>query len=184
MKGFRNTTKIRSGFSFPAKAGFTSSTGKVQNISYTRKTPHRKPVMKAEGGQVSRRVESRGPMKALSEELRKTMMPKRDPMATRDRMIEDATGAAVTPSERARFASGGRVNDSALTGRSEPDSALNQESGGKTPLRPGFTRGGMAAKYAKGGRIPDHKVKAMIDRKMSKHVATPAPKGHKGLKSC
>ena len=128
MKGFRNTTKIRSGFSFPAKAGFTSSTGKVQNISYTRKTPHRKPLMKAEGG---------------------------------------------------------RVNDSALIGRSEPDSALNQESGGKTPLRPGFTRGGMAAKYAKGGRIPDHKVAAR-EAKMavSKHVATPAPKGHKGLKSC
>lgn len=129
MKGFRDSSKMRSGFSFGSRAGFSASTGKTQNISYTRKTPHRKPKA---------------------------------------------------------FAEGGRVVDSAMQGRTPPSSALDAESGGTSPLRPGFKRGGRTTpRYAKGGLIPAHKVAAMEAKKaLSKHVATPAPKGHKGLKGC
>lgn len=114
MKGFKNSTRTRAGFSFPSSAGFTASTGKVQNIAYTRKTPHRKPLMKAEGG----------------------------------------------------------VVDSALQGRNEPSSALDQESGGKTPLRPGFKSGGKPLKKATGGAI------GMMKNRMMPHpgagMAAPA----------
>jgi hypothetical protein len=57
--------------------------------------------------------------------------------------------------------SGGRVKKAvggSLTKRSKPTSVLDQESGGKSPLRPGFDRGGRtkkalggAVKYAEGG---------------------------------
>jgi len=123
MKGFKNSTRMRSGFTYPTSAGFTTSTGKVQNISYSRKTPRRGPAKFAEGGQI-------------------------------DSSLHSFKG----------------------------DSQLNVEHGPSGGLRPGFTRGGYAAKYAKGGQIPSAKVAAR--EAVAKHVATPAPKGHKGLKSC
>lgn len=121
MSGFKNSTRMRSGFDFSKGAGFTASTGKVQNISYTRKTPHR---------------------------------------------------GKATP----KFAEGGRI-DSSLHSFKQ-DSALNVEHGPTGGLRPGFIRGGSVAKYAKGGRIPESKMAA---KAVAKHVAAPAPKGHKGL---
>lgn len=127
MKGFKDSTRMRSGFNFGTQNGFTGSTGKTQQISYTRKVPKRKP---------------------------------------------------------AHFAEGGRVVDSALQGRTPPSSALDQESGGTSPLRPGFKKGG-APRFAKGGQIPAEKIAArQAKAAVASHVATPAPKGHKGLKSC
>lgn len=89
MKGFKNSTKTRSGHSFPTNKGFSGSSGKVREVkSYTRKSPMRK----AEGGAVT------------------------------------APG-------------------NALTQRSAPQpSVLDAVSGGKSPLRPGFSRGGMSGK--------------------------------------
>lgn len=47
-----------------------------------------------------------------------------------------------------RFATGGLVS------RAEPSNELDAESGGKTPLRPGYSRGGKAKKkYAEGGKV-------------------------------
>lgn len=81
MKGFKNSTKMKSGHAFPADKGFTGSTGKVKVIGgYTRAAPVRK-------------------------------------------------------------ATGGRV-DSSMTNRSSPVTQADVEGGGKTPLRPGFARGG------------------------------------------
>ena len=49
MKGFKDSTKMKSGFGFSPKHGFTGSTGHVQQVrGYTRKTPMRK----ATGGKV------------------------------------------------------------------------------------------------------------------------------------
>ena len=43
MKGFKNSTRMKSGFSFPADKGFSGSTGKLQTIGgYTRAKPMRK----------------------------------------------------------------------------------------------------------------------------------------------
>lgn len=168
MKGFKNSSRMRSGFSFSPSAGFTTSTGKVQNISYSRKTPHRGPAKFAEGGKVVRGSSVSG--KSALGALRDAIMPKRSPRV-------DAVNAQV---ERMSKAEGGRIDSSLHSFKG--DSALNVEHGPSGGLRPGFTRGGYAAKYAKGGRIPSHKVAAREAKAaVAKHVATPAPKG---LKSC
>lgn len=182
MKDFKNSTKMRSGFRFPSSAGFSGSTGKTQNISYTRRTPHRKKF--AEGGQA--KVPCRPPDKpvgGLLENLRKTLVPPKTPDRTStidsqvDRMSRRRGGKIM------RKADGGRVRDSALQGPNI-SSALDQEAGPRSPLRPGYTRGGYAAKYAKGGRIPESKMRKIAHSVVGEHVARPAPKGHKGLKSC
>jgi|JI102314A2RNA_FD_contig_123_50146_length_10278_multi_4_in_1_out_0_6 hypothetical protein len=81
MKGFKNSTRMKSGFSFPADKGFSGSTGKLQTIGgYTRA----KPMRKATGGKV----------------------------------------------------------DSSMTSRAQPVTTADAESGGRSPLRPGFSRGG------------------------------------------
>lgn len=49
-----------------------------------------------------------------------------------------------------KFAKGGHI-DSALTKRVEPVTQFDKESGGKSPLRPGFKRGGL--KKAIGGPV-------------------------------
>lgn len=51
MKGFKDSTRMKTGFGFSSKHGFTGSTGKVQQVrGYTRKTPG--PLKKAVGGKV------------------------------------------------------------------------------------------------------------------------------------
>lgn len=171
MSGFKNSTKMRSGFHFGSSAGFTTSTGKVQNISYSRKTPHRREKL-AEGGTVVRGSSVAG--KSALGALRDAVMPKRS--STRVDTINKTV-------DRMSKATGGRV-DSSLHSFKE-DSQLNVEHGPTGGLRPGFTRGGYAAKYAKGGKIPSAKVATrQAKTAVAKHVATPAPKGHKGLKSC
>lgn len=170
MKGFKNSTGMRSGFNFSSSAGYTTSTGKMQNISYSRKTPHRRAKF-AEGGQVVRGSSVAG--KSALGALRDAVMPKRSPRVdTINRQVD-----------RMSKAEGGKI-DSSLHSFKD-DSALNAEHGPSGGLRPGFTRGGYAAKYAKGGKIPASRVAAMEAKAaVAKHVATPAPKGHKGLKSC
>lgn len=170
MNGFKNSTRMRSGFSFGSSAGFTTSTGKVQNISYSRKTPQRREKF-AEGGKVVYGSSVKG--KSALGALRDAVMPKRSPRV-------DAINRTV---ERMSKATGGQVDSSLHSFKG--DSQLNVEHGPSGGLRPGFTRGGYAAKYAKGGKIPSSKVAARAAKTaLAKHVASPAPKGHKGLKSC
>lgn len=168
MKGFKDSSRMRSGFNFSQGAGFTGSTGKTQNISYTRKTPHRKKF--AEGGKVPPVRGSSVKGKTMMGALRDSVMPKTSPRVEGiNRQVDRVTKAQ-----------GGKI-DSALHSFKD-DSQLNSEYGPTGGLRPGFTRGGMAPKYAKGGRIPAGKPAAAAA--VAKHVATPAPRGHKGLKGC
>ena len=54
-----------------------------------------------------------------------------------------------------KFAEGGSVArraNSDLTSRSQPVSQFDKDHGGKTPLRPGFNKGGKAC-YAEGGKV-------------------------------
>lgn len=59
----------------------------------------------------------------------------------------------------AKFAQGGSV-DNATTQRDQPSNELDAEAGGKSPLRPGFKKGGKpvlkkaVGGYAKGGKSP------------------------------
>lgn len=135
MSGFRDSTKMKSGFSFPTSAGFTSSTGKVQNISYTRKTPQRKPMMKAEGGKITRapgQLPRRETTGGALENLGKALMSK-------PRGIPKVE-AAMAQAERG-YAEGGRVRDTALHGPTIAN-GLDQEAGPERALRPGFAKGG------------------------------------------
>ena len=133
MKGFKNSTRTKSGFSFPSKAGFSSSSGKTQEVSYTRKVPRRGAAKFAEGGKVDMK-KTTGAMSTATE--RKKMLPS---------LLKRTVGATATPIEERRLmkAEGGKVRDSALTGRAVDVNALDAESGGKSPLRPGYKKGGM-----------------------------------------
>lgn len=248
MKGFKNSSKMHSGFSYPSSFGFTGSTGRTQNISYTRRTPKRKM---ANGGQVEitetprariirepgfppRRDSKLGALSALQEAMR----PKGGP-TIRDRQIDEMSkrkGGKVCMAE------GGRVKDTGLHGPVPASSEVDAESGVHSPLRPKFKKGGAnwikgaikhpgalhrALGVPEGKKIPAKKLSqsahsknptmrrraalaktlgrmhkaeggkvhsdAAQDRPMmqkiasqtlAKHVATPAPRGHKGLKSC
>jgi hypothetical protein len=56
MKGFKNSTRMASGFKFPESAGFSSSSGKVQQVKgYTRQV-----VKRAQGGAVPMKQEPGG----------------------------------------------------------------------------------------------------------------------------
>lgn len=150
--GFRDTTKMKSGFSFPSSAGFTSSTGRVQNISYTRRTPMRK----ADGGEIKRPPVQRNPtglprrpMPAYGalEGLRRAIMPVRGG----SNLMTDAAVARMDRKKGGKVmckAEGGRVVDSGLQGRVPPTNEVDAESGMHSPLRPKFRRGG----YASGGK--------------------------------
>lgn len=155
MKGFKNSTRMISGHSFPSSAGFTASTGQVQNISYSRKTPRRGPAKLAEGGAPPPRPPVRGSSvagKSALGAIRDALMPRKVPERTEtiDRRVssmDHKRGGKVL-----RKAEGGKI-DSSLHSFKD-DSQLNTEHGPSGGLRPGFTRGGYAAKYAKGGKIP------------------------------
>jgi hypothetical protein len=232
MKGFKSTGRgPKSGFRFPSGDGFSGSTGKTQNISYTRRTPQRKAsVQKASGGFVPARNHSppvtKAPMgrpavvaprpappgRRVSLPVRTGAIgryaeggpvfkppksgggrPYKQHAAIRQSFAEDAanrtanrmrsptpvvrTDPTVASSPRfggsiglisqrkreamglkkggnpnriknlGKYAHGGKVTGNALTLRTEPTTELDRVSGGRSPLRPGYKRGGkMAAK--------------------------------------
>jgi hypothetical protein len=91
-----------------------------------------------------------------------------------------------------RYAKGGPVYSKDLNAgssserRTAPSNNMNQQTGGKTPLRPGFAKGGplKTAKHATGGPVTAARGgdvaqdRRMIDRAISRHVEAPKPKGH------
>lgn len=111
--GFKDSTKMVSGHSFPSSAGFTGSSGQVSSVrSYTRKAP-------------SPRERAQDAMGSLPQEL-SSMKSSMD--AVSDRLPK-------------RYAEGGSVGNSA-TLRRDPVTEFDKDYGGKTPLRPGFKKGG------------------------------------------
>lgn len=81
---------------------------------------------------------------------------------------------------KAKFAEGGSVGHAA-TQRDQPTSELDVEYGGKTPLRPGFKKGGRPIKRALGGPIKAakggalSKVENEVTSSLSKPLAAPKP---------
>lgn len=129
MKGFKPTGYGPSaGFKFPARMGFTGSTGAYTNVSpYTRRKAF------ADGGVV-----------------------RQDNPRMKSEVIGD--------------------QGSALIRRAKPYNNLDQESGGKSPLRPGYRRGGRAKKRmrkAGGGRMD-----GLVDANMDNLPATDADADH------
>jgi len=92
-----------------------------------------------------------------------------------------------------KFAEGGYANNGIKTSglnqgnatdqRSDPSNNMNQQTGGKTPLRQGFKAGGPLRRAtggpvtaARGGDVAQDR--KMIKQAINKHVAAPKPRGH------
>lgn len=137
MKGFKNTTKMKSGHSFPSSHGFTgSASGKPPAPPWV----HKLRARYAEGGSVA-------PSKS-----KPTMGAPRKISPGITGAIKDAVGALSNAfprrsridqaAQRAdRYAEGGSV-DSALTRRDQPVTDADRARGGTSPLAPGFRKGG------------------------------------------
>jgi hypothetical protein len=152
MKGFTPTGRgPKMGHSFDSSFGFTGSSGTVRPVKpHMRSAP--KPMQKAEGGDVKKLAGADKDSSLLSGAKKKLQ----GRQAQLDEAIRKAEG----------YADGGKVSsrksaDSATIGREEASNQLDEETGGKTPLRPGFKRGGPMKKAtggpvaaAKGGKIP------------------------------
>lgn len=88
---------------------------------------------------------------------------------------------------RKAFASGGVVRQdnprmktesigdqgSGLVRRAKSSSSVDQESGGKTPLRPGFKRGGVAKKQGGGMMVAGHGPLSLLGRAKAKKMLPP-----------
>lgn len=157
MHGFKPFGKgIQKGFSFPSKAGFTSSSGKTQEIkSYSRRVPAKKHM--AEGGRaegagpvdkegytIGQRKSSPGVGGALRDAAKaiRGAIPKGVPARQEkyDRAVNRAEG----------YADGGSVGNSVVKRGNPPITDFDTDHGGTAPLRTG---------YAKGGKPKAHGVK-------------------------
>lgn len=65
---------------------------------------------------------------------------------------------------------------SALVRRARPSTAEDQESGGKSPLRPGFKKGGRAVKRAFGGGVMSRAMQNAVARAKEQQQQVPASK--------
>jgi hypothetical protein len=82
---------------------------------------------------------------------------------------------AMKKGGRTKYAEGGSVEGNAATLRNQPANELDAETGGKTPLRPGFKRGGKLMRKAKGGVVAGPKTGALA----AATKGTPNVVGHK-----
>jgi hypothetical protein len=94
----------------------------------------------------------------------------------------------VSPHVRRKgFASGGFVRQdnrmkcdvvgdqgSALVRRARPSTAEDQDSGGKTPLRPGYGKGGRAVKRAFGGGVMSRGMRDAVERAKQQQISAPS----------
>lgn len=171
MKGFSKTGKMpKQGFAFPEKFGFTSSSGKVQQVGgYTR----RAPIRKAEGGQVPGIKKEPGSPGMVYDGKATTIGDQGNSAELRTKPLtefdKDHGGRGPL---RPGFATGGAVPKYALGGLGQiPRRALPRAPGG----RPMYQSGGKVKPAIKaGGSVAAQKV-------MNRHLKTAAPKGHKGL---
>jgi len=176
-------------FEFPASAGFHSSgSDRVGVRPHTRTAPQRF----AKGGIVRGATQTRPHLSAyerasLDAEKYGRPTPKAPP-APKVEAPKQTPRISVTDALRGKgrrqreqdlgLANGGPIKcyaDGGLVKRAKSVTQQDVESGGKSPLRPGFAKGGRA-KFAKGGDIAQDK--AMISKAISKHVASPKPRGH------
>lgn len=154
MKGFKNTTRMTSGFKFPADAGFSSSTGKIQQVrGYTRAV-----VKKATGGQVPGHEVTKGAYSGAattigdqgnSAQLRSEPISEFDKDHGGKGPLEPGLG----------YAMGGRVGMAAPLRAAV--GAVTRSAGGNPAMRTGIPKAGMARRpllqRAEGGKVPDKK---------------------------
>lgn len=123
------------------------------------------PVERAKGGKVT------SGLKSIIESARQGIIKPMSDAEARAETVKRMKAADATPVKKAR---GGSVGNSA-TLRTKPVTEFDAQHGGRGPLRPGFQ---------KGGALDQTMTRKVARQEVAKHVARPAPKGHKGLKSC
>lgn len=174
MKSFKDSTKMRSGFKFPESAGFTSSSGKVQQVrGYTRAV-----VKKATGGQVKGMKQEAGGISSYNTSKAKTIGDQGNSAELRTKPItefdKDHGGRGPL---RPGFAMGGNV-------RNMMGGALQKAQGQPVPRAGGRMGNMMAAAIQKaqgqpapgaGGRMGN--LMAMAIQKAQANRAVPAPTG-------
>jgi len=142
MKGFKNTTRMKMGHSFPS-----SSTQEVK--MYTRKTPKRKFAVGgyADGGDVPARTS--GPKKprpgiggALSDFVESISGAMKRPARERQAKIDEQVDKASRGYQKGGKVEKGTDGGNALTQRKDPVTVLDKARGGTSPLAPGFAKGG------------------------------------------
>jgi hypothetical protein len=180
----------KSGHHFPSKAGFTHSSGNVQNVKgYTRS----KPVKKAIGGPMGLPGPTSGPKMlppvrplppAGVANPNRVLPSPAGPGGSMAPLIRQAVAARGRPGIRpvgggalSRFAEGGavrRMGDGTMTTeeigdqgnsvvvRREPVTEFDKDYGGKGPLRTGYRKGGKTRKRkADGGPVSDYEASKM-----------------------
>lgn len=173
MKGFKNSTRVQSGHSFPTDCGFSSSSGETQTVrSHSRQAPKRMAVGGYAGGGKPKPVQGKrvaspgvgGALKDFAKSIAEAVAPKS--LKQRGSRVESEVARAQ------EYKKGGVVEGSdgghALTQRKNPVTDLDKARGGTSPLAPGFKKGGRAKAECK----------AVVGKAMAKHVATPKPRGH------
>ena len=146
-------------FEFPKSFGFTGSATDSRTTmvkSYERAKPRF-----AEGGQVKDPPPKTPPPKDPPKNPPKESAPTRsliDIMRGKTRREQEAAlglkkgGRPMKKAKGGPVVTKGKEPGHALQQRDEPSNDMDQESGGRSPLRPGFKKGGKPYK-AKGGRI-------------------------------
>lgn len=155
----------KSGHTFPSSAGFTNSTGKTQSVKgYSRSIP----VKKAIGGIMPGPQPTSGP-KMLPPVRPMPVVPmagRRGVMPTRPGALAYAAGGHVKVGDMKAEIIGDQGNS--VVKRGKPFiTEFDKDHGGTASLRTGYKKGG--------------KIKTVAKQEIAKHVAAPAPKGHKGF---
>lgn len=183
-------------FEFPSSAGFTGSATDRTTTS-VRSHERSKPRF-AEGGPVtSDKTPPPNPPTSQKQQTASPPPPKKEEKLSLAeimggkgrRQAEKDLGLKKGGRAKRKFAEGG----SAGVNRSRPSSDLDEELGGRSTLRPGYRKGGLSPKMvkkamggpvkaAKGGDVAQDR--KMIHEALEKHINSPAPRGHKGLKGC
>lgn len=176
MKGFSNSTKMRSGHHFSPKHGFTNSSGSTMQVKgYTRKVPKF-----ADGGSVDSAVIKRTePMTEFDKEYGGT-----GPLRPGFKK-----GGKIGPVKKGALHKALGVKQSSPLSMATLQSA-KQSSSPLMRKRANFAinarkwnhkcEGGQM-KYAGGGSVTPGKARSIAKNVLTEHVNYPAPRGHKGL---
>lgn len=149
MKGFKNSTRMSSGFKFPESAGFSSSSGKVQQVrGYTRAV-----VKRATGGQVPGHAVTKGAYSGAAT----TIGDQGNSAELRTKPISEFDkdhGGKGPLRPGLGFALGGGVGMAAPLRAAV--GAVTRSAGGNPAMRTAIPRGGMGRRplmRAKGGKV-------------------------------
>lgn len=190
MKGFKSTGRgpKYGSFTFPSKAGFGPSSGRVKSVSgYSRRAPKR-VMHKAVGGLAEDGIVEAPGFSDYAEGGRVKGVS--DPMSAREAMSHKKGGKiSKGAAKRMGYAKGGAISQALkkVTGAQVTDKEASRVREKRMQQLKKITGGAISEKeaermgYAKGGAVSAKKAKEIAQGVIKDHVNYPAPKGHKGF---